>query len=829
MTDILDGMHVGIVVQNNDPDHSGRVKIYVPHLHDIYENWYKDKTDKSFTFPGKNIDSDLEQIMNQLKVDLPWAEQASPCLNQSAVGRYNCEERIGTISDSNVKEYLTEDDNYTPSEFAVNDTGIGEKPGYQFETEKLLLKDGFTKSDHKDLRSPKNANQCGYNYKPSTYSNLPKGEFGVPNVGSHVWVFFKKDHVSGLDRINHPVYFASTFSKTAWNDIYDCSDSPGLDYPGAYENMSSEEMGNVVDDTYRSKYVLNQKGGTIEIVSTDLRESLKLTHYTGSYIGMNNHTNTELAVNNHQTLVLKDQFLTVNGSRNIITERDLDVIIRGDRYKRVGNMNVDAHEQWKRLVYELSYTKGLFDIMRANPDEEDMFVSPLQTKSGSHAPCPVCDPSSPRANTLYHINNSFGSVGIPKRKSAVDEPPARGTISWSKRDQASRTKPGEVGTIFGEVCPVCNGTGLSPSTMDGNWILDPKKADNEWKTQIKNVQHNLLNVERELGIGGSEYINITKHKTETIGLVMNDFQSIRVDKIGKMSRSGVKILKQGVINDYKPTPLIEYVHVDDLPGGTYNMNVTNRWNIQVGSGGVSMKTSGPVDIGGTITNIAGSQVNIGSKNEINIDGGRRLELVADVVTIRQRTNGQVLIDSNLGVSQNVVVAGGMHVEGELSVQHVTAPVEIQETEKTELWGEPAKEKKIIGYLDDGVPVKMAVNPLYEGKAGDFLAMRDNKGKIVQGGQDGVPPTPIYSALGWDDGYASMGGGGPISATTGLAESFVGDTDSIRTYPHSHHFKNIPLHLKNTNEGVRESGKSCHFSKRRRAEHPDFRMAKDKST
>ena len=108
-------------------------------------------------------------------------------------------------------------------------------------------------------------------------------------------------------------------------------------------------------------------------------------------------------------------------------------------------------------------------------------------------------------------------------------------------------------------------------------------------------------------------------------------------------------------------------------------------------------------------------------------------------------------------------------------------------------------------------------------------MRDSNGQIVQGGQDGVPPTPIFSALGWDDGYAAMGGGGPVIKATGLAESFIGDPDAIRTYPHSHHFKNLPLHLKNENEGVRESGKSCHFTKRRRAEKPDFRMAKDTST
>ena len=34
------GNHVGIVIQNNDPDKSGKVKVWVPHLSPtVYKNW----------------------------------------------------------------------------------------------------------------------------------------------------------------------------------------------------------------------------------------------------------------------------------------------------------------------------------------------------------------------------------------------------------------------------------------------------------------------------------------------------------------------------------------------------------------------------------------------------------------------------------------------------------------------------------------------------------------------------------------------------------------------------------------------------------------------
>jgi hypothetical protein len=162
----------------------------------------------------------------------------------------------------------------------------------------------------------------------------------------------------------------------------------------------------------------------------------------------------------------------------------------------------------------------------------------------------------------------------------------------------------------------------------------------------------------------------------------------------------------------------EYVHVTDLPGGNYTLNVSNRYNLLVGAGGVNIKSFGPVNISGTITNIAGEQINVGSENEINIDGGKRVSITGDVVSIRQRDKRQVLIDSSLGVSKNSIVLGGGYFEGELHVQHVTAPMEIQNTNKTLCYGaattDPTNSNgKVIGY---GIPLSNfpVKNPLGSG-------------------------------------------------------------------------------------------------------------------
>ena len=84
-----------------------------------------------------------------------------------------------------------------------------------------------------------------------------------------------------------------------------------------------------------------------------------------------------------------------------------------------------------------------------------------------------------------------------------------------------------------------------------------------------------------MGLGGNEIVEITKHKIETIGTLMNDFGSVRIDDKGKMEPSEVIIHEYGSFLNRKATPLHEYVNVTDLPGGNYTLNVCNRFNIMM--------------------------------------------------------------------------------------------------------------------------------------------------------------------------------------------------------------------------------------------------------
>lgn len=801
------GIYVGVVVQNNDPEHRGRAKVYVPHVNAaVYENWYNVKQNKSFRFVGRNIDSDLGDILSELKTVLPWADQASPMGGQNATGRYHAYTDTGSVSDTNTLTNFTPVSGHISSKYGLNTEGIGEKPARKYETEELRLNDAFNDSEYGTEAGAKRPNKYSYSYKPTSYSNAAKGVFGVPNVGAHVWCFFQDGDP------NNPIYFASAFGKQDWESVFGNRDVDSTDYPGAYENQSDADAqaADINIETYRNKFLINQKGGTLEFVNTDNREILKMTHYSGSFKEFNNHTNVELAVKNDQKLVQQDQYLTVRGHGGWFVGRDLDHIIQGDHFLRVGHQNTPLHRAWREKARELHHVKQLFEIKRSDASAnigvvDGAFVSPLQTKNGSNnAACPVCNPTANRGDALWDLNEVYDTIIPCETKMTGDnEPSVNANITATYLTAVGAAAADGDGTIFstGDTCPSCD-DGKIVGSMDGTWDVETLKTD--WLTKAKQIIGDLADIEASLGMGGSEIVNVAKHKTETIGLVMNDFGSVRIDTEGKYYKNGVEVLDGGVVNTRVVSPLIEYVHVDDLPGGSYTLNVCNRWNVQVGAGGVSMKSYGPVDIGGTITNIGGTQVNIGSKNEINIDGGDRVNIVGDILTLRQRDGKQVLVDSNLGVSKNVVIGGGLHVEGELTCNHITAPVEIQETELLELWGKAEwDETLVMGYIKPGdVGLQPAVYP-----------SGPQAGKILN-------PIPVYSRLTVVDGYSA--------SNDADGSAFEAAPNSIRMEPHSHYFKNVPLNLKKENKGMRAVAKPMNNSDRVTASDRKFTPAETKA-
>jgi len=734
------GNYMGIVVQNNDPQYRGRVKVFVPHVTPtVYKNWTENSdqqpaVDRVFKFIGSNVGSDLTNIIDDLKQILPWAEVASPIAGESSAGRYHAASKKATTSDGSNFNYLF-GDNSAQSPYQQNSDNIGEKPGHIYDMATVNLSDAF---NNPQLTNVNNVNKLSYNYTPECYSNSGKGSFAIPNVGSHVWVFFNAG-----DPLK-PVVFSASHGASEWNSIFDATvGQPGLDYPGEWENTTIGS-GTINAETYRNKYVINQKGGTLAFVNTDNRELLKITHYSGSFKEFNNQANIELATGNDQKLVLGDMFETIRGTRNEFTQRDFDCVVAGDHYRKVGDLNSALYAQWKAIMDPIADIKQLFDIQRTNGIHENV-ASLLklngtgQTRAGQPEPCPVCAGGA----TTLAINNSFapgygassnvadtstiGGDGVGKYNFLNLSPTVvRGLIPTSPTAllgkltsfitglvnyQASTlslvgantpmvghdgsTLQNAPGYPFGLPCPVCNNPknpypptpGISPSSFNGIWTPEPKKIIDLPQLMTDAIPQ-LAKLEAQMGRGGSEIVEITKHKVETIGTVMNDWGAIRVDPLGKMEPAYVQVHPGATMLVRKPTPLIEQVQVDDLPGGTYSLNVCNRYSVLVGAGGLNLKSYGVVNISGAMTSIAGEQVNIGSANEVNVDGGKRLSLIGDIVHIKQRNNEQVLLDGDVGISGNLYIKGGVYIEHNLAAQQTDTPQKKRQTSAVTTRGGP---------------------------------------------------------------------------------------------------------------------------------------------
>ena len=145
------GHYLGIVVQNNDPQKRGRVKVWVPHISQTVYNGFKQiNKDKNFRFMGDNIESSLTAINEDIKKLLPWAEVALPVVSGASSGKFYNWGNKASISDSNRVETSLPSLSAN-TKYSLNVDGTGEKYGRDRKSTRL-------NSSHTDIsRMPSSA------------------------------------------------------------------------------------------------------------------------------------------------------------------------------------------------------------------------------------------------------------------------------------------------------------------------------------------------------------------------------------------------------------------------------------------------------------------------------------------------------------------------------------------------------------------------------------------------------------------------------------------------------------------------------------------------
>lgn len=274
-------MLLGVVVQNNDPQKRGRVKVFIPHVSlNMTEKWEKEPKDKSFYDLSDPI---IKDAIDEIKHRLPWANYAAPIFGE--VGNH-----------------------YYDSYNKKNDS----------------------KTDDKTVKSE--TDNFGYTYESNQYNDSAKGLFSIPRVGSRVWVFFENGNP------NRPVYFATAYSKDDWDGITNESG----DYPEKLENYSKKD-GESPDTTYKNKMVISQRGAIIEIVNTESEESIQISQHNGSFKVWNNKGIQEYTNGNDRKYVDGGQTLHVGGNMNVYIEGNADILVNGTyTVESKGNMKFKA-------------------------------------------------------------------------------------------------------------------------------------------------------------------------------------------------------------------------------------------------------------------------------------------------------------------------------------------------------------------------------------------------------------------------------------------------------------------------------------------------------
>lgn len=733
----FEGIYRGIVIDNNDPERRGRCKVYIADVHGRSRDQFFDQALEIIaSFPDKELSPEFTQSLDKIKEIVPWAEPCMPILGESSSGRYFAQSQTGTISDANTPGDYTEQ--YTPD---LNVDQLKEAPAQKFETEKYNVYDAFTKFNH-----VADQNIFGYEYRPHKYSNKPKGTFSIPSVGSHLWLMFYKSSAQV------PVYFGACFDKRDYDLIFETKDNAGIDYPSSYETNNE-------NDRYRNKFVLNQKGAALEIVNTDKHEKIKLSHYSGSFYEMNNYNNVELATENKQTLVLKKHFVTNRDSYHNYTEHDHEIRINnGNYYTTVGKLcAANEYVKWVETYSPYATLNSQFRNKRL--DKIGLVANPIL--------------QDPRTT----LDQGFkGKVTTGVIKADDDTVSSRESINnqVEGKDPTSRSFPAdELAQVTHQPQPE-----VSPSTQDSSAPADRQLID-QLKQLREEFSLKLLEFEKQLGTGGSVISTIARDRTELTGLVFNSFPATRQDDIGRLTKSEVLVGEQGAFVNSKATPHLEPVdNFSDIPFGNHMITAGNRFNVTAGSGGIRLNTTGGAEFGAEHINIASKQNVIVGDLETHVDG-KCLKLTGDVINMTpNQGNGQVVVNGGLGVATNAVVKGGLHVDGELTIQHITAPVEVQITEKTMVAGKTNHLKqKVIGYIPgeaiigyveiEGVPL-----PVKASNTGTYGAL-------------GLTDVPLYSAI-----------------VIGNVALKTPDDESVLTYPHSHNFANLPLTLTELPDEVR---------------------------
>jgi len=275
----------------------------------------------------------------------------------------------------------------------------------------------------------------------------------------------------------------------------------------------------------------------------------------------------------------------------------------------------------------------------------------------------------------------------------------------------------------------------------------------------------LTQIEQDMGPRGDRIINDAWNVTHTVGVVGNNLPQSYVVKQGREvpsavtfgDKTGWGLAKKGVD---------EYNAVDNWsysPIGTYTINVGNKFTVNAAGGGILLASK-------SRAKIHANQIIIGADTQTLITGADVVINGPENVTIQSnnlnlQSDNQIVMNGNVGMNNNLLLKGGAYLNGEVFINHITAPLEIQQTI-------PGFTKEgAFGFLRNGSYITTEINDIIP----SFLWL------VIPGLND---DEPIPCLIPYVPGQPSYLIQKVQSSSSGCVE----------LAPHAHEFPNLPLTL-----------------------------------
>lgn len=311
------------------------------------------------------------------------------------------------------------------------------------------------------------------------------------------------------------------------------------------------------------------------------------------------------------------------------------------------------------------------------------------------------------------------------------------------------------------------------------------------KDVLAKVSEDLIDIESNIPSGGSVIKSYEKGKHEHIGIVTNFSECTRTIPKGEFRPSSVRIDGKGSYTVQTAVPYTEAVENSRFPCGDYTISVGNQYNLDVGAGGININTFGNRTDGVKGRYIVSTkEFNLGASDNINIRGGSNISLISRG-SFNLSAPSQVVVDTNLGVTKNAIINGCAFIDGEIYLNHITCPAEVQFTgggigSFAQLMPSGgSRGEMMIGYADVST-IMMALIASKVDTHGDAHNYSPELGS-----------EPMYVPV-----FTLPSGNMALSSKLGHRNG-SNPENSIFVYPHEHPFNNIPISFTKGNGSMRE--------------------------